>query len=326
MGLFGKENRQLGLFDSDEEVEAPDASDRLLELRERLPERLRLGTSSWTFPGWAGLVYRRRYENQRSFLRESLGEYAQHPLMRTVGIDRGYYTPVPGPDLAGYAGQLPAGFRAAMKVWQQVSMPVYPRHARYGARAGQRNSAFLDAGLFEKELFGPVQSDFASHMGPWILEIAPSPVPVDPDWFCQKLGAFLSKVPKDFPFAVELRDPRLLTSGYVATLQEHGASHVFNYWSKMPSLQEQLAIPGILTGSANVIRLLLPPGARYDDLKKAYAPFDRIVAPQTQMRRDVVDIVRRALDRDMESYVIVNNKAEGCSPLTVIALAERLAS
>jgi uncharacterized protein YecE (DUF72 family) len=325
MGLFGRENKQLGLFDSEDEAEAPDTTGRLLELRERLPERLRLGTSSWTFPGWAGLVYQARYPNQRSFVRESLAEYAQHPLMRTVGIDRGYYTPVPSADLAGYAEQLPADFRAAIKVWQQVSMPVYPRHASYGARAGRRNSAFLDAGLFEKELFKPVHSKFAAHMGPWILEIAPSPVPIEPDWFCEKLAAFLSKVPRDFPFAVELRDPRLLTPGYVATLREHEASHVFNYWSKMPSLQEQLAVPGLLSGPVNVVRLLLPPGGRYDELKKAYAPFDRLVAPQPQMRSDVVALVRKALERGMESYVIVNNKAEGCSPLTVAALAERLA-
>ncbi len=270
-------------------------------------------------------MYQRRYPNQRSFVRESLGEYAQHPLMRTVGVDRSYYTPVPAADLADYAEQLPADFRAAIKVWQQVSMPVYPRHASYGARAGQRNSAFLDAGLFEKEMFAPVHSRFAAYMGPWILEIAPSPVPIEPDWFCERLGTFLSKVPRDFPFAVELRDPRLLTPGYVATLREHDASHVFNYWSKMPSLKEQLAVPGLLSGPVNVVRLLLPPGRRYDELKKAYAPFDRLVAPQPQMRSDVVDVVRKALERDMESYVIVNNKAEGCSPLTVAALAERLA-
>ena len=119
--LFGKDEPQLGLFDAHEDDGNDDAEAQQRELesiRARLPSRLRLGTSSWTFPGWAGLVYHRRYANQRAFLRESLGEYAQHPLMRTVGIDRGYYTPVPAEDLALYSSQLPDDFRAAIKVWQ----------------------------------------------------------------------------------------------------------------------------------------------------------------------------------------------------------------
>ncbi|TFH28421.1 MAG: DUF72 domain-containing protein, partial [Myxococcales bacterium] len=211
--LFGEEDPQLGLFDGPEEDaralgENPQRA--LEEIRDRLPARLRFGTSSWTFPGWAGLVYQRRYPNQRAFLRESLGEYAQHPLMRTVGIDRGYYTPVPEEDLAGYARQLPGDFRAAMKVWQQVTMPGFPKHPRYGAAAGQRNPDFLDAELFANTVHEPARAAFSQHMGPWIVEIAPSPTPLDPSWFCEKPDAFLADAPEEFPFAVELRDRKLL--------------------------------------------------------------------------------------------------------------------
>ncbi len=162
-------------------------------------------------------------------------------------------------------------------------------------------------------------------MGPWIVEVAPSPTPLDPAWFCEKLDAFLEQAPKDFPFAVELRDRKLLTPEYARTLRKHGAAHVFNYWSRMPSLAKQSQVEGLLDGALLVVRLLLPPGKRYADLKEAYAPFDRVVAPQPDMRQDVVRLVRAALDRDMECYVLVNNKAEGSSPLTVRALAERLA-
>ena len=326
--LFGDDERQLDLFGRPEdaaEVSADDAQDELESLRERLPARLRFGTSSWTFPGWAGLVYHRRYSNQRSFLRDSLQEYAQHPLMRTVGVDRGYYTPVPEEDLAHYASQLPDDFRAAMKVWQGVTMPVYPRHPRYGANAGADNPDFLDSELFARAVHEPARAAFSAHMGPWIVEIAPSPSPIDPSWFCEKLDEFLGAAPRDFPFAVELRDRRLLTPQYVRTLRKHGAAHVFNYWSRMPNLAKQARIEGLLDGSMLVVRLLLPPGGRYADLKEAYAPFDRLVSPQPEMRQDVVNLVRRALERDMECYVIVNNKAEGSSPLTVRSLAKLMA-
>ena len=85
-----------------------------------------------------------------------------------------------------------------------------------------------------------------------------------------------------------------------------------------------LALAGLLEALL-VIRLLLPPGGRYADLKEAYAPFDRLVSPQPEMRQDVARLVQDALDRDMECYVIVNNKAEGSSPLTVRSLAELIA-
>ncbi len=326
--LFGEEEPQLGLFDRPEEGAGdPDESPQsaLESIRDRLPAKLRFGTSSWTFPGWAGLIYHRRYANQRAFLRDSLAEYAQHPLMRTVGVDRGYYTPVPEEDLAHYARQLPDDFKATMKVWQGVTMPGYPRHPRYGADAGKDNPGFLDAELFARAVHEPVRESFRRHMGPWIVEIAPAPSPLDPMRFCEKLDGFLDAAPSDFPFAVELRDRKLLTPEYARTLRKHGAAHVFNYWSRMPNLSEQRRVAGLLDGSLLVVRLLLPPGARYADLKEEYAPFDRIAAPQHEMRRDLVGLVRAALERDMECYVIVNNKAEGCSPLTIEALAEELA-
>ena len=326
--LFGEEEPQLGLFDrpeQDAEDSGEDAQRELESIRDRLPANLRFGTSSWTFPGWAGLVYHRRYPNQRAFLRDSLGEYAQHPLMRTVGIDRGYYTPVPEEDLGAYARQLPDDFRAAMKVWQGVTMPGYPKHPRYGANAGKENPDFLDAEVFARAVHEPARVAFSRHMGPWIVEVAPSPSRLDPAWFCEKLDAFLEAAPSDFPFAVELRDRKLLTPEYARTLRKHGAAHVFNYWSRMPNLAMQMRVEGLLEGGLLVVRLLLPPGARYADLKEAYAPFDRLVAPQSEMRQDVVRLVRTALDRDMECYVLVNNKAEGSSPLTVRALADLLA-
>jgi uncharacterized protein YecE (DUF72 family) len=326
--LIGEAEPQLGLFDRPDEEAGDPAEDMQRELesiRSRLHARLRLGTSSWTFPGWAGLVYHQRYQDQRAFLRDSLGEYAQHPLMRTVGVDRGYYTPVLEEELAAYSSQLPRDFRAAMKVWNRVTMPGYPRHPRYGEDAGKENPSFLDAELFSQAVHEPARAGFSQHMGPWIVEIAPSPSPLDPTWFCEKLDAFLDAAPKDFPFAVELRNRKLLTAEYARTLRKHGAAHVFNYWSRMPQIPDQMRVDGLLEGSLLVVRLLLPPGQRYADLKDSYAPFDRLVAPQPKMREDVARLVRAALERDMECYVIVNNKAEGSSPLTVRALAELLA-
>src|SRR5690606_35890065 len=74
----------------------------LAALAERLPKNLHFGTSSWAYPGWSGLVYDRPYPQQR-LSREGLSAYAQHPLLRAVGIDRSYYAPPRRDEFAAYA-------------------------------------------------------------------------------------------------------------------------------------------------------------------------------------------------------------------------------
>ena len=47
-----------------EPVPSAPAGPELLTLAQRLPAKLRLGTSSWAFPGWAGIVYAERATEQ----------------------------------------------------------------------------------------------------------------------------------------------------------------------------------------------------------------------------------------------------------------------
>ena len=157
-----------------------------------LPAKLRFGTSSWTFPGWAGLVYHRRYPNQRAFLRESLGRVREAPADENGRRRPGLLRPRAGRrPRRTTRDNCPTDFRAAMKVWQRVTMPGFPRHPRYGDEAGKENPDFLDAEAFARAVHAPARAAFAEHMGPWIVEVSPSPTPLEPSWFCEKLDAFL---------------------------------------------------------------------------------------------------------------------------------------
>jgi uncharacterized protein YecE (DUF72 family) len=322
---------QLGLFDAAPEpvahrgLAAPPATTAdpaLAALAADVPAHVRFGTSSWTFAGWAGLVYARAYPNARAFVRESLAEYARHPLFRTVGIDRSYYAPLSAAELDGYARQLPAGFLAVSKVWSELCAASYPDHPRFGARAGRPNPSFLDPARFSAEVLPAYRGAFRPFAGPFVLELPPAPL--TPARLESAAERFLRDVPRDVHYAFELRDRALLTARWLDLLRAHDASHVLNYWSRMPSLRAQLDA-GALLGPSVVVRLMLPPNTRYEAQKRAFAPFDRLVAPQPEMRDDVVAIVRAAGERGLPTFVIVNNKAEGCAPLTVEALARRLA-
>lgn len=311
---------QLDLF----AVPPPPPDPELVALAESIPSHVRFGTSSWTFEGWKGIVYRDRYSSKQAFVQGSLAEYARFPLFRTVGVDRSYHAPVAAEDWAAYARQLPPGFVACIKVWSEITTRVFPAHERFGDRAGRANPSFLDARLLVERVLLPLAEGFHAHAGPLIVEIPPAPMATDPAGLADAIDTFLDVAPDDFCYAFELREPQLLSDRYLDVLRAHPhASHVFNLHTRMPSIGAQLA-RGALTSRVAVARLMLPRGRSYARMKERYAPFDRLVEPQLEMRADVLSLVDATAARGAELFVIANNKAEGSSPLTVRAICELL--
>lgn len=288
----------------------------------QLPDEIRFGTSSWSFPGWKGLVYSGAV-SPAAMARSGLREYARHPLLRTVGIDRSYYAPIPLDDLRRYADQLPGGFRCCTKAPAGVtSLALGP------PRSAVPNPDFLSADRLIAELLEPFALAFAAHSGPFILEFPPFPRErrLEPADFMARLDRFLERLPAEFQYAVELRDPRLLTPEYHALLKRRGVAHTYNYWSAMPTPMAQGAIVPPDDLPFTVIRLLLRPGTWYEDQKERFRPFNALVEPDESMRREVTELGERALTRGRKVWVLVNNKAEGSSPLTIMELARRVAA
>jgi hypothetical protein len=107
-------------------------------------------------------------------------------------------------------------------------------------------------------------------------------------------------------------------------LREHNVSHVFNSWTRMPSIGEQLEIPGSFTAPFTVARVLLRPGRSYAAAVDAFAPYDRIQDPNPELRADIARLVTRAAELRVPAYLLVNNRAEGSAPLTIAAVAAAL--
>lgn len=320
---------QLPLFSEPRAAPQPvhDAA-ALRELAHKLPKHLRLGTSSWTFEGWKQLVYQRKYANRADFTRRSLEEYAQHPLFRTVGIDRSYYAPVGVEELENYRRQLPDDFRCVCKAFSDITTVRFPDHPSSGDFAGKANPSFLDPVRFVDEVATPTKQGLGPNAGPFLLQFRPFPSGLTPRFFEDKLAAFLKLSAQDHDISVELRDPRFLTKRYFETLHRFRASHCFSYWSRMPPLERQLELyrdcPVKDESPTLVVRLLLPPNKEYGAQKEAFAPFNRIVVPQPEMRNATVELIRYGELLGKEMFLLVNNKAEGSSPLTLRAIAELL--
>jgi uncharacterized protein YecE (DUF72 family) len=295
--------------------------DEFAELARRLPPVVYFGTSSWNYPGWQGLVYH-ELRPSRTNSAALLEEYARFPLFRTVGIDSTFYTPATPDTLRRYAERLPAGFPCVSKVWDRLTIHTFSK-LKDPKRAGERNPDFLNPELFLEAIYDPCDRHFRGHTGPFVFEFQAigRGGGVDADRFCELLDRFFEALPREGRYAVELRNEEFLTPGYFAVLARHRVAHLFNSWTRMPPIGAQLDLPNAVTGEFLVARALLRPGRYYDDAVDAFAPYDRIREPVPELREDLLRLMRLAVERDLPAYILVNNRAEGSSPLTIAAIA-----
>ena len=288
---------------------------------------IRFGSSTWTYEGWHGQVYHRPYAKS-TFAQECLGEYCQYQykgelLFRTVGNDATFYRPPTANQLRRYHNQLPEGFEMYFKVWEELTIPSYAKQARYGLKAGQPNPRFLDAQVFKDFVLMPYrEAKFEAHTGAFIFEFQRHGMSADE--FCSRLEGFFGQVPKEFRYAVEIRNAGLLGAEYHKVLETHGVAHVYNHWSYMPPLAEQHKRMETFTAPFTVLRLLTPLKISYEAAKKRAEPYNKIVGELPEMRRDTVSLVKQAVAENRQAYVLVNNRAEGNAPLTVEALVDQL--
>ena len=299
----------------------PPTSREVVELARGIPPNIRFGTSTWTYDGWFGDVYHRRYHGPQPAKR--LEEYARYPLFRTVGIDSAFYDPPSEAELESYAQALPPGFPCVSKVWDRITAKRLGQEAPQPGLAGS-NPDFLSAALFKDSMLGPYAKVFRDHARCFVFEFQAMrgrDLP-DPLEWADQLDRFFEQLPAGPRYAVELRNPELFTDIHGEVLKRHAVAHVFNSWTDVPTIGAQLALGWTFTAPFTVARALLKPGRAYSDAVKLFEPYDRLREPLPELRRDLVRLIDETVRRRTEALILVNNRAEGYAPGTIRALAE----
>lgn len=295
-------------------------------LAARLPATLRLGTSSWAFPGWRGLVWADA-EREPRLARDGLAAYARHPLLRAVGIDRTYYAPLDAAAFARYASQVPDDFRFTVKAPSAVSDALLRAE---GGRGTGANPHFLDAGIAIEHALQPALEGLGAKLGTLVLQCAPLPATLlgRPAVVLERLDRFfgaLRAAAPTAPLSLEIRDAALVGTPLAAVLARHDVRYCFGVHARMPALAAQArAMAGLPPGDL-VVRWNLHAGHAYEAAKARYAPFDRLVDPDPTTRRALARLIRAATDAGRSALVTINNKAEGSAPCSVVKLAEAIA-
>lgn len=309
---------------------APD--DALAALGRRLPSNLYFGTSSWSYPGWHGMVYDGQY-TESLLSRKGLRACGQHPLLRAAGIDRSFYGPIPLTDYMAYAAQVPEDFRFLVK----APASVCDAWLRGPDGVGRLpNAAFLNPEIATRDLIVPATGGLGQHCGPLLFQFSPlASVADDGPAFLARLDAFLAALPPLDPtltphacYAVEIRDAALLTPRYIRLLRERGVRFCLAARDRLPPVPRQAAAQALMDDGAPgplVLRWMLREGRSYAMAERAYAPFDKLVDEDPDTRHAIADVVAGTLRTGQPAYVIVSNNAEGCAPLSIARLAQAIA-
>jgi uncharacterized protein YecE (DUF72 family) len=317
-------------FGDDAPEPAPPVAARLAPKLRALAERgVRFGASSWKYDGWLGSIYgRQRYStrgkvSQRRFEQECLTEYAE--TFPTVCGDFAFYQFPTQSYWDRLFAQTPASFTFGLKVPEHVTVLRWPGHARYGPRAGQHNPQFLDVETFARLFLDPLVPHRA-RVGPLIFEFGTFARRdfAEPDLFFDLLSGFLASLPGGWRYAVEIRNAAYLSPAYFAVLARWNVAHVFNAWTRMPTLDDQVRLADAFTADFTVTRALLARGRTYEAAVRLFAPYDRVQEPNPGARTALAELGRRALRAKEPAYVFVNNRLEGYAPGTIEAVADML--
>jgi len=338
---MAQERAQAWLFESGPRdaarsiVDAAAATGALRELGKRLPARLHLGTSSWTFPGWAGLVYDRAVTKEK-LARSGLAAYAAHPLFRTVGLDRTFYKSMSREEMAELAALVPAGFRFLVKAHQSLTRPLGDERGRtFGdtaalASGGLANPLFLDVQYAIDRVVGPTVMGLKEACGPIVFQFPPLDLAAlgGVEELRDRVEGFLSGLPRGPLYTVEVRNHAIASAthaaGWAAMLERCGALHGLVGHPSMPGISEQARLFDSPPRRALVIRWLLRPDRSYEEAKDRYEPFDKLVDEDPTARGQIVTLLKAAAVAERDVWVIANNKAEGSAPLSLGRLAEDL--
>lgn len=303
------------LFEPEYTIDRTALSERLRELAQK---RIWIGTSSWKYYGWLGQIYTyERYDSRGKFSRkkfeaECLREYAE--VFPAVGGDFTFYRYPSENTWTNLFEASPETLQFVFKAPEEVTVDVFPRHDRYGARAGTENPAYMSAAVFESLFLRPLEM-YRQRVGPIVFEFGPRRVPLRR--FVADLDKFLGALPDRFRYAVEVRNPDYFDPRYFECLKAHNVAHVFNAWTKTPPLADQVALEDAFTADIIVSRALLSHEFNYEDAVNTYQPYSEIRKKDPGARGALRELIARAQADGRAAYILVNNRLEGNAPETI---------
>ena len=298
----------------------------MLRISGELSPYLRIGTCSWKYDSWKGLVYDpgRKYSPN-----DYLADYARH--YNTVEIDQWFWSlfgagaKLPDPEtVAIYADSVSDDFLFTVKAPNSITLTHH--YAKQSARnqhlANKPNAHFLDVDLLER--FLEILQPMGNKLGPVMFQFEYLNRTKMPslEAFIDRLGGFFARAPEGFEYAVEIRNPNYLKPAWFDFLKDSGINPVLIEGYYMPPLAEIVDKFDTSSGDVSIIRLMGPDRQRIEKLTAGL--WNRVVSAKEDSLESVARIVKGNIEQTRRTIVNVNNHYEGCAVLTIDKLIDML--
>jgi len=275
----------------------------------KLPDNIKIGTCSWKYDSWKGLVY------SDNVGKDYLREYSKHYDL--VEVDQWFWSlfkdkvVLPKPDVvAEYVASVPKDFRFSIKVPNAITLTH-----QYGKGALKPNPNFLSNDLMEDflQLLSPMFKQVNSLI--FQFEYLNKQKMPDQSVFQERLQEFCQNLPPKFHYCIEIRNQNYLNNRYFEFLETNKLSHVFmqGYW--MPSIFQVYGHFKDYIKRHTVIRLHGPDRKGMEQLAKT--KWNAIVDPKDGELHNLSNMIHSLLAKEVKVTLNVNNHYEGSAPMTI---------
>ena len=283
----------------------------MADLKDSGSGRVRFGCSSFSSDDWVGPFYPPGTKP---------GDYLRHYAQQfdTVEIDATYYAIPRASVVDGWFDKTPEGFVIAAK---------FPRsmvHAGRGPVPDGSRILVPEETYHERDEFLRVMSRLQGRLGPLLLQFPyfSKKVFASEKQFLDRLDQFLGDLPREFEYAVEVRNRQWVSPELAYLLRSHNVSMVLVDQGWMPHGDEVLERFDPVTGPHCYVRLL---GDRKEIEAITETWGEEVIDRRNRMQR-WVNVLQRMVERQVPTLVYVNNHYAGHAPATVRRLQEYFAA
>lgn len=278
-------------------------------------KRLNIGTCSWKYESWRGLVYP-EFGNF-NYLEEYSKKY------NSVEIDQWFWSLHPNNKITlpnfniveEYFYSTPPEFKFTIKIPNSITLthPYKSKDINKHFLSHDLMEAFLDSVKMLKPKIGMLMFQFE------YLNKQKISSQIE---FQQRLEEFLIKLDREYNYAIEIRNPNYLNKEMFSFLNKHDIAFVFLHGYFMPPIFETYSKFAEFINNKTVIRLH---GFDRKGIElKTKNIWNEIVDPKDDDLQKISEMVMKLLEQKVDTFLNVNNHFEGSAPLTITKIVDRL--